>query len=61
MVLSTWALAKSFSGVWFGGMIFDITGSNNLIWQIAIGLGLGSAILHLPQIDPCTLTNLLPD
>ena len=41
----------SFSGVWFGGMIFDITGSYNLIWQIAIGLGLGSAILHLPIDD----------
>ena len=41
----------SFSGVWFGGMIFDITGSYNLIWQIAIVLGLGSAILHLPIDD----------
>ena len=41
----------SFSGVWFGGMIFDITGSYQLIWQIAIGLGLGSAILHLPIDD----------
>ena len=41
----------SFSGVWFGGMIFDMTGSYLIIWQIAIGLGLASALLHLPIDD----------
>ncbi len=38
----------SFTGVWFGGLIFDATGNYSVIWQIAIGLGIASALLHLP-------------
>ena len=38
----------SFTSVWLGGWLFDKTGSYELVWQIAIGLGLLAALLHLP-------------
>ena len=38
----------SFTSVWLGGWLFDETGSYELVWQIAIGLGLLAALLHLP-------------
>lgn len=41
----------SFTGVWLGGRIFDATGSYDAIWWVAIGLGLVSALLHLPIDD----------
>ena len=41
----------AFFGVWLGGYVFDVTRSYDLIWQVAIGLGLLSAFLHLPIND----------
>ena len=41
----------SFLAIWLGGVVFDATGSYDLIWQIAIGLGLVAAVLHLPIAD----------
>lgn len=41
----------SFTGVWLGGRIYDATGSYDAIWWGAIGLGLVSALLHLPIDD----------
>jgi MFS family permease len=38
----------SFIAVWLGGIIFDATGTYDLIWQISIALGVVAAILHLP-------------
>lgn len=38
----------SFLGVWLGGYLFDQTGSYNLVWLIAIALGLAAAIANLP-------------
>jgi MFS family permease len=38
----------SFSSVFLGGYLFDTTGSYTLVWQIAIGLGIVAALLHLP-------------
>jgi predicted MFS family arabinose efflux permease len=38
----------SFSGVWLGGVVFDQTGSYNLVWYMGILLGLASAAVHLP-------------
>lgn len=38
----------SFTGVWLGGRIFDASGSYDIIWWIAVALGLISALLHLP-------------
>ncbi|MBT5177654.1 MAG: MFS transporter, partial [Rhodospirillaceae bacterium] len=41
----------SFLAVWLGGVIFDATGSYDLIWQTSIGLGILAALLHLPIAD----------
>lgn len=38
----------SFTSIWLGGWLFDETGSYDLVWNIAIGLGLLAAIIHLP-------------
>jgi len=38
----------SFLGVWLGGYMFDKTGSYDLVWMIAVALGVIAAILNLP-------------
>jgi len=38
----------SFLGVWLGGVLFDRTGSYNLVWLICIALGVVAALLNLP-------------
>lgn len=38
----------SFVGVWFGGFVYDQTGSYSLVWYLGVMLGLTSAALHLP-------------
>ena len=38
----------SFVSIWVGGILFDATGSYDLIWQLAIALGVVAAILHMP-------------
>ncbi len=38
----------SFLGVWLGGRLYDVTGSYDVVWWIAIALGLFAAIVNLP-------------
>ncbi|MBO22038.1 MAG: MFS transporter [Rhodospirillaceae bacterium] len=38
----------AFTSSWIGGLVFDETGSYDLIWQISILLGVLTALLHLP-------------
>jgi predicted MFS family arabinose efflux permease len=38
----------SFLGAWLGGVLFDRTGSYDLVWWIAIGLGLVAMAANLP-------------
>ncbi len=38
----------SFVGVWLGGLFYDIYGSYDIVWWVGIGVGLFSAIIHLP-------------
>ena len=38
----------SFLGVWLGGRMYDITGDYTLVWWIGVGVGVFSAIVHLP-------------
>lgn len=41
----------SFLGVWLGGVVYDRTGSYDIIWWISIALGLFAALVHLPIRD----------
>jgi predicted MFS family arabinose efflux permease len=38
----------SFLGVWLGGRLYDATGSYDVVWWIAVGLGLFAALVNLP-------------
>ena len=38
----------SFMGVWLGGYLYDATGSYDIVWYIAIGLGVLAGLVHLP-------------
>jgi predicted MFS family arabinose efflux permease len=38
----------SFMGVWLGGYLYDKTGSYDLVWYIAIALGVFAALVNLP-------------
>ena len=41
----------SFLGAWLGGYVFDTTGSYELVWWIAVALGILAGMLHLPIDD----------
>lgn len=41
----------SFLGIWLGGLLYDRTGSYDVIWWTAITLGLVAALLHYPLDD----------
>jgi predicted MFS family arabinose efflux permease len=38
----------SFMGVWLGGYLYDKTGSYDMVWYIAIALGVAAALVNLP-------------
>jgi predicted MFS family arabinose efflux permease len=38
----------SFMGVWLGGFLYDKTGSYDVVWYIAIALGVLAALVNLP-------------
>jgi predicted MFS family arabinose efflux permease len=38
----------SFLGVWLGGKLYDTTGSYDIVWYIAIALGVFAALVNLP-------------
>jgi predicted MFS family arabinose efflux permease len=38
----------SFLGVWLGGKLYDATGSYDVVWWIAVALGIFAAIVNLP-------------
>ncbi len=45
----------SFMGVWLGGYLYDRTGSYDIVWYIAIALGLFAALVNLPvREEPIT-------
>ena len=38
----------SFLGVWLGGVLYDRTGSYDIVWYITIGLGVFAGLINLP-------------
>jgi predicted MFS family arabinose efflux permease len=38
----------SFLGVWLGGLLYDSTGSYDIVWWIAVALGVFAALVNLP-------------
>ncbi len=38
----------SFLGVWLGGKLYDTTGSYDIVWWIAVALGVFAALINLP-------------
>ena len=38
----------SFMGVWLGGVLYDRTGSYDVVWYISIALGVFAALVNLP-------------
>jgi MFS family permease len=38
----------SFMGVWLGGLLYDRTGSYDIVWYIAIALGIFAGLVNLP-------------
>ena len=38
----------SFLGAWLGGLLFDRTGSYNIVWYLSIALGIVAGLLNLP-------------
>ncbi len=45
----------SFLGVWLGGVLYDRTGSYDVVWLIAIALGVFAAIVNLPVRETAIL------
>ena len=41
----------AFLGAWLGGLSYDLTGSYNAVWTLAVILGLLAAALHWPIAD----------
>lgn len=38
----------SFMGVWLGGLLYDQTGSYDIVWYLSIALGLFAAVVNWP-------------
>jgi predicted MFS family arabinose efflux permease len=38
----------SFLGVWLGGKLYDLSGSYDVVWWIAVALGVFAAMVNLP-------------
>ena len=40
-----------FLGVWLGGVVFERTGSYDVVWWLSILFGLLSAVINLPIVE----------
>ena len=51
----------SFMGVWLGGLLYDRTGSYDVVWYLSIGLGIFAALVNLPvRESPIARTPAVP-
>jgi predicted MFS family arabinose efflux permease len=49
----------SFLGAWLGGKLYDVTGSYDIVWYLAIALGVVAGVINLP-IDEGTIRRASP-
>jgi len=49
----------SFMGVWLGGYLYDKTGSYDMVWYIAIALGVAAALINLP-VKEAAISRAMP-
>jgi MFS family permease len=40
-----------FLGVWLGGLLFEQTGSYDVVWWLSVALGIASALINLPIVE----------
>ena len=40
-----------FLGVWLGGLVFEATGSYDLVWWLSVFFGVASAVINLPIVE----------
>jgi len=40
-----------FLGVWLGGLVFESTGSYDLVWWLSVFFGVASAVINLPIVE----------
>ncbi len=45
----------SFMGVWLGGLLYDKTGSYDIVWYISIALGIFAGLVNLPVRETAIL------
>ena len=38
----------SFVGIWLGGYLYDQTGSYDIVWWLAVALGIVATLIHWP-------------
>jgi MFS family permease len=50
-IVSFFHQVGAFLGAWLGGKFYDMTGSYDIVWMIAIALGIFAAVVHLPIAD----------
>ncbi len=48
----------SFLGVWLGGRLYDMTGSYDVVWWMAVALGIFAALVNLPVKETAILRAL---
>ena len=51
----------SFLGVWLGGVLYDRTGSYDVVWWIGVGLGIFAAIVHWPIKEQAVKREMRPE
>lgn len=49
----------SFLGVWLGGKLFDMTGSYQIVWWLAVALGVLAALANLPIKEAAIIRSVL--
>ncbi len=50
----------SFMGAWLGGKLYDATGNYDLVWWIAVALGVVAALINLPVRETAIARVALP-